>query len=765
MNRTYRLIWSIARRAWVVTHEHATARGKASSSSRRIRRSLALLFFWIVLPQAALANPAGGQVVHGAASITQSGNTLTVTTSANSIINWQSFSIGANETTRFNQPSAASAVLNRVLGSDPSQILGQLQSNGRVFLVNPAGILVGPGARIDVVSLVASTLNLSNEDFLAGRMNFVANAMAGSVINQGTITTGAGGTVVLVGAQVTNEGSILTPQGQTVLAAGETVRLSELGAPGLSVEITGTANTATNLGQIVADAGQIGVVGALVRSGGTISASSVEREGGRVFLRSRSIASLDGTLDASGITGGQVSVEAERISQHGTINAEGNGGNGGNIRLTASERIIQDASARLSVSANTEGQGGQILVEAGDRVFSSGTLVANGDQGGQIQVLAKDVLLLGAHIEANGTHGGGEVLIGGDYQGKNPAVRNSETVAINFSTDIQAKATESGNGGKVIVWSDRDTQFYGQINARGGAASGNGGFIEVSGKAFLSFGGHADAGAAHGRTGALLLDPKNIVIDSAGSSGWASLNLTDPNPAASNNFGGSTVVLPINGNVVVTSSGDDWGGTNTGAVYLYNSSTGALVSTLRGSTANDQVGFPGATSGVTALINGNYVVSSSYWNTGVATSAGAVTWGSGTIGVAGVVSAANSLVGSTTNDQVGSFGVTALTNGNYVVSSPSWDNGAVTGAGAVTWGSGTTGVTGVVSTANSLVGSTANDQVGLSGMTSGVTALTNGNYVVSSSNWDNGGVAGAGAVTWGSGRLEYRHQLGGHDGD
>jgi hypothetical protein len=152
---------------------------------------------------------------------------------------------------------------------------------------------------------------------------------------------------------------------------------------------------------------------------------------------------------------------------------------------------------------------------------------------------------------------------------------------------------------------------------------------------------------------------------------------------------------------------------------------------------------------VTALNNGNYVVISENWDNGAVTNVGAVTWGSGTTGRSGAVSSANSLVGSTASDQVGSSGVTALNNGNYVVRSPNWDNGAVANVGAVTWGSGTTGRSGAVSSANSLVGSTADDRVG----SSGVTALNNGNYVVISENWDNGAVVDAGAVILGDGTL------------
>lgn len=216
----------------------------------------------------------------------------------------------------------------------------------------------------------------------------------------------------------------------------------------------------------------------------------------------------------------------------------------------------------------------------------------------------------------------------------------------------------------------------------------------------------------------------------------------DPNPATGNQFGAQVVPLST-GNVVITSPSDDAGGTDAGAVYLFNGATGALISTLRGSTANNNIG----SGGVTTLTNGNYVVKSPLWDNGTATDAGAATWGSGTLGISGSVSSTNSLVGTTAANSVSSGGVIALTNGNYVVNSSLWDNGAVINAGAVTWGSGTTGVKGSVGSANSLVGSVYGDMVGLGG----ATELTNGNYVVASSNWDNGAATDAGAVTWGSG--------------
>ena len=224
---------------------------------------------------------------------------------------------------------------------------------------------------------------------------------------------------------------------------------------------------------------------------------------------------------------------------------------------------------------------------------------------------------------------------------------------------------------------------------------------------------------------------------------------TDPNPSASNGFG--THIVPLStGNVVITSPQADVGATDVGAVYLFNGATGALISTLLGSTAGDGVGG----GGVTALPNGNFVVRSPSWDNGAVVNAGAVTWGSGTTGVSGVVSAGNSLVGSATNDLF-SPAITILANGNYLVSGSDWSNGGATRAGSVTWGNAATGVSGVVSAANSLVGSTASDSLQRT-----ITTLANGSYVVRSTNWDNGAATNAGAVTWGSGTAGVSGEIG-----
>ncbi len=214
---------------------------------------------------------------------------------------------------------------------------------------------------------------------------------------------------------------------------------------------------------------------------------------------------------------------------------------------------------------------------------------------------------------------------------------------------------------------------------------------------------------------------------------------------------GSFVYVLANGNYVVASP--SWHNVGAATLGRRDGSTHGEVSaanSLVGSSPLDSVG-----TSVVALANGNYLVLTPYWNNAGAERAGAVTWGDGEAGIAGVVSIANSLVGTTAGDELGiGKGYTdhawALANGNAVVISPNWDNGAAVDAGAVTWIDGAHGLTGEVSAANSLVGTTAGDRIGLGSSYEGLIDLQNGRYAIVSTNWQNGDVARAGAITWGS---------------
>ena len=169
--------------------------------------------------------PTGPQVTAGSAQIGTVGSTMTVVNSPNAIINWQSFSIGQSETVKFLQQSASSAVLNRVVGGQMSEIMGRLSSNGQVFLINPAGILVGAGAVVDTASFFASTLQMLDQDFLSGKLKFQGDAGSGKITNQGLITVGYGGHAVLMAPKIENGGIIKAPGGQILLAAGQKITL------------------------------------------------------------------------------------------------------------------------------------------------------------------------------------------------------------------------------------------------------------------------------------------------------------------------------------------------------------------------------------------------------------------------------------------------------------------------------------------------------------------------------------------------------------
>ena len=244
-------------------------------------------------------------------------------------------------------------------------LLGTLSSNGQVWLINPAGIMVGQGATIDVAGFVASTLNVANQDFLAGRLNFGATPNAGSIQNYGQITTPSGGSVYLVAPAVTNNGIINAPNGEVILAAGQTVQLLDTGTPGVSVAITGAQGNATNLGQIISEAGQIGIAGVLVNNSGTLNASSVVKQGGRIFLQASQDAYVDGAgrIVATGTKGGNIEVLGNRVAVTDNASLDASGQNGGGTVLVGGDEhganpAVQNATMSLCWSRR-EHQGGR----------------------------------------------------------------------------------------------------------------------------------------------------------------------------------------------------------------------------------------------------------------------------------------------------------------------------------------------------------------------------------------------------------------------
>lgn len=327
-------------------------------ATRRFEFRLSELSVWTLGALAAIAagtvysTPTGPTVTRGQVVFDRpSASVLQVTNTPGAIIQWQGFSIGRGEATRFVQSSPASAVLNRVVGGDPSSILGQLSSNGRVYLINPSGIVFGSGSVIDTAGLVASTLGLSDADFLAGRHRFSAGERAGDIVNAGAIRATRGGEVMLIAPRIENSGIIEAPNGSILLAAGRSVNIAGPGLSGIRFEVQAPSDEVVNLGTLAADGGVVNVFAGTLRHSGAIRANTLERDReGNIVLAARDIR-LDGgsTIEASGAAGGEHRGGSVRIVADGTLDMKrgavvrvdggSDGGDGGFLELSGKEKI------------------------------------------------------------------------------------------------------------------------------------------------------------------------------------------------------------------------------------------------------------------------------------------------------------------------------------------------------------------------------------------------------------------------------------------
>jgi filamentous hemagglutinin family protein len=401
----------------------------------------------------ALALPTGEEVVAGqvATSRTDARNLVVQQHTPKAIVNWNTFSIQGNETVAFQQPTQSSVILNRVTGANPSDIFGTLKSNGNVFLVNPNGILFGPTASVQVGGLVASTLSISNEDFLAGKYQFTSTTRAAAVKNQANITARESSIVALLGGKVENDGTVHARLGTAALAAGGKVAL----------DFSDDGLTKIRVDQAALDA--------QIRNGGLVVA-----DGGQVVMTVAAAEALGRTV----------------VNQEGIVRATS----------------VNDRTGKVTIDG---GASGVTLV--------SGTVDASGlhgnEKGGEIQILGQHIgVVKEARIDASGSQGGGRVLAGGSFQGRDPQARHGQATFLGPKATIDASATDTGDGGLIVLWSDGATRAYGTMSSRGGAKSGAGGTIETSGKYLDVRGVRVSAEASSGKQGTWLVDPNDIRV-------------------------------------------------------------------------------------------------------------------------------------------------------------------------------------------------------------------------------------------------------------
>ncbi|MDO9403409.1 MAG: filamentous hemagglutinin N-terminal domain-containing protein [Polaromonas sp.] len=409
------------------------------------------------------ALPQGGVVAAGAAAMATTGATTTVTQStANAVINWQSFSIAAGQTVQFVQPSVTSVALNRVVGADPSSIFGNLSSNGKVFLVNPNGILFGVGSSVSVGGLVASTLNIGDANFMDARYKF-AGPGSGAVVNRGSLHAD-GGYIALMGGRVDNQGVMTAQMGTVVLAAGNAMTMDIAGDRLLNVTVDQGAVQALvqNGGLIQSDGGTVLLN---TQAAGHLLSTVVNNTG---VIRAQTLSSVGGTIKLLG------DMQTGTIHVGGTLDASApGGGNGGFIETSAARVMISDGVS--ITTAAPQGRTGTWLIDPED--FNVGGLPTDNISGANLSALlvnnsvtittgpGPDVLVAGAPPRFDlhtSTPGNGDINI-------NQAVAWSAdplaptTLTLNAVRDVNINAAVTATEGNLAVCCGRDVNVNAPI--------------------------------------------------------------------------------------------------------------------------------------------------------------------------------------------------------------------------------------------------------------------------------------------------------------
>ena len=522
MNKIFSIIWSQAANAWVVVSEHSARQGK----SGRTRLNLVVGALGAA-PLSLLAAdlPQGGQVTLGSGAIsTPSSNHMQIQQGSQKLaIDWQSFDIGADSKVTFQQPGSDAIALNRVVGSDGSKIMGQLDANGRVFLINPNGVLIGKGAQVNVGGLVASTLELSNEDFAAGNYRFKGDGSNASVVNQGSIKAADGGAVALLGGKVSNEGVIAAKMGTVALAAGNQVTLDFAGDGLLNVQIDEATKDALveNHQLIQADGGQVlmtakasdALLKSVVNNTGVIEAQTLGEKNGKIAL-------------LGGFDGGTVEVA-------GTLDASApNGGNGGFIDTSGAHVQVKEGAQVTTQAA--KGKTGTWLIPPSHKPAAAGGGYITGAQLSS-NLNATNVTL---QSSSGAKAGSGDINI-------NDAVSWSQnTLTLNAARNININAVMTASGTSALALNTAtangaDAAVAGGVVNVGLSGSGFYGRVDFpnrSGTGFLTINGNGytvikDLGAEGSTTGTDLQGINGNRtgyfalggdIDASATSGWSS---------------------------------------------------------------------------------------------------------------------------------------------------------------------------------------------------------------------------------------------------
>jgi filamentous hemagglutinin family protein len=450
--------------------------------------AIAVMCLWqIAMAGSARGNPTNGTVASGEATIgPPDGGTLTIRqTTPKVIINWESFNIAPNEVTHFIQPNALSLALNRIGGSTPSEIFGTLRANGIVMLLNRNGVIFQPGSQVDVGGLVASSLHMTDRDFLAGNYRLLGAITDGLVRNLGNIRAGSGG-VYLIAPNVENgAGALITANdGAISLAAGTTAYLSSRSdGRGFLVELKAPAGAALNLGALTADGGHVSMSGLSVNQQGVVQANAIQSRGGKVELVAKQNPAAPGPTPARVLLGlssrtqadgGSIEVVGQTVTHDGLLQANVIGNQRGRIDVRATEGNQPGVGvAATGATSHLQADGGDILVQ-GSTVTHDGTAQADsiGNHSGHIVFWGKGALTFGSASVTRARGGQTGISNGGTIVGM-------ATDLLTGLVDVRAGATfdvsggiQGGHGGELLLGDRRgDAAGFGTVPFLGTAGS------------------------------------------------------------------------------------------------------------------------------------------------------------------------------------------------------------------------------------------------------------------------------------------------------
>ena len=632
--------------------------------SKLFRIYLAISIIWSTAPAYAL--PDVQNVAAGDVSFEHHDSTMDITASDRSIINYNTFNIASQETVNFIQPSSTATVLNRIFQGSPSEIFGNLNANGIIFLINTSGIIFGRDASVNVGGLIASALDIADNDFLSGNYHFFRDSGVNpaTVINEGDIRASQGGSVALIGGAVKNAGTIDAYLGSIALASGDQVTVSFTPDQLISVAVDeGTSQ------EVIGPDGERIASG--VENTGTVSAN-----GGVVKLQAKQVLDIfDQAVNQQGV------VEARSVAvRHGVVELAGEGGT-----------VVNEGT--VDVSGTEENSNAGAVDIQGKEIIHRGTILANAEDSGMagdVKVISTDLTLLGetSRIEAKGLSG------------------------------------ISGGGNIIINSTDGVTDFArgAVIDVSGGALGGDAGFVELSGRGMILEGEiHGDA--AEGYTGGtLFIDPLNIIISSSGTDGVSGGD--SPNGVPDESYGeDSSTTLTFN-----PSSGGAFTGFN--QIYLQATNNITILTPFDVPTAVGGSGSANLKLEAGNDINVNASVSTAnkaielYANNNITIAGNVSTTGSGILtiradydnsGVGALTQSAGTLISTTgaaiTLSAGGDMTLASVSNGSGSISATS-NNGSIY---SQTGGSMVTG---------SILTFTADNNIGASGSSIGTTATS-----------------------------------------